>query len=85
MVAYFWRVERTLSVVEGVSPRKLVVLYAEDGRDCFSTSEGLVGYSGGSSSSTGLGSTSCIGTAEMEERVSLVVSAGKSFEADIPS
>lgn len=39
----------------------------------------------GSSSSTGLGSTSFMGTAEMEEQVSLSVSGGRSLEADIAS
>ena len=74
MVVRRWRVR------EGVRPRKLVLLLllllecVEE--ECLRF-EGFVGIEG-SSSSTGEGSTSCIGAFDMEERVVCVESSGGS-------
>ena len=74
MVVRRWRVR------EGVRPRKLVLLLLlllECVEEESLMSEGFVGIEG-SSSSTGEGSTSCIGAFEMEDWVVCVESGGGS-------
>ena len=74
MVVKRWRVR------EGVRPRKLVLLLLlllECVEEESLMSDGFVGIEG-SSSSTGEGSTSCIGAFDMEERVVCVESGGGS-------
>ena len=73
-------VVRRWSVREGVRPRKLVLLLPlllECVEEESLMSDGFVGIEG-SSSSTGEGSTSCIGAFDMEERVVCVESGGGS-------
>ena len=79
-------VVRRWSVREGVRPRKLVLLLSlllECVEEESLMSDGFVGIEG-SSSSTGEGSTSCIGAFDIEERVVCVESGGGSgLEVDI--
>lgn len=66
-------------VREGVRPKKLVVDEKEEDDDEVAGVGSRRFLSLSSSTSTGDGSTSCIGTAEMEDaRVSLVVRGGRS-------
>jgi hypothetical protein len=69
MVAYFWRERRREVVRDGVRPRKLV--------GCFEEEAGR-GRRGSSVSSTGEGSISCMGYAEMEVRESRAEMGGRS-------
>lgn len=74
---YFCTEDRKCIVRVGVRPRKFVVERDEGCNVVPPAAEDSFEKSGCSSSSTGLGSTSCIGTAEMELRVSVVVRGGR--------